>query len=113
MQLKFNYTIGYLLWWGQRFFPPVFLTTVLTESISMDLPLGQKKGRGRPAKAVSGSLNKQPEVNQNVESKCVRTKKVLGAKYHHIDLASEKGKVLATKQHALLYLSIFSILNLS
>ena len=35
---------------------------VLPRSISMHIPLGLKKGRGRPRKAVKGALNRQNKI---------------------------------------------------
>ena len=40
----------------------------------MDMPLGLKKCRGRPLKAVKGALNKQPEVNQKYDVKSTGAK---------------------------------------
>jgi hypothetical protein len=80
----------------------------LTESISMDMPLGLKKSRGRPVKAVKGALNRQPELNQKVALKSTGAKKVILEKKvnHYIDLGSDIGKEYITTFFVLLYLSI-------
>ena len=69
------------------------LKNQLSESVSMDMPLGLKKCRGRPLKAVKGALNKQPEVNQKYDVKSTGPKEGINSN-RYIDVASSvTGKI--------------------
>ena len=67
----------------------------LSESVSLDMPLGLKKCRGRPLKAFKGALNKQPEVNQKYDVKSTGAKEGMNSN-RYIDVASsDTGKVFS------------------
>ena len=69
------------------------LKNQLSESVSMDMPLGLKKCRGRPLKAVKGALIKQPEVNQEYNFKSTGAKEGMDSNLY-IDVASsDTGKL--------------------
>jgi predicted transcriptional regulator len=59
----------------------------LSESITMHMPLGLKKGRGRPVKATKGALNRQIEV------KVKNTKTGVSTENEHVDVMIKKGNI--------------------
>lgn len=79
------------------------LKNELSESVSMDMPLGLKKCRGRPLKAVKGALNKQPEVNQKYDAKNTGAKERMDSN-RYIDVASsDTGKLFTSTFLVLLF----------
>ena len=63
------------------------LKNQLSKSVSMDMPLGLKKCRGRPLKAFKWALNKQPEVNQKYDVNRTGAKEGMNSN-RYIDVAS-------------------------
>jgi hypothetical protein len=74
----------------------------LSESVSMDMPLGLKKCRGRPLKAFKGALNKQPEVNQKYDVKSTGAKEGMNSN-RYIDVASSDTGIVFPIIHFLFY----------